>query len=164
MKKLWAPWRLSYIIHFHRKASLQKKSHCVFCNAHPGKPSSDNLVLFKGKKCFIIMNKYPYCNGHLMIIPKRHIFDFSKVTSEEHQEMGELLSLSTRVLKKVFHTKGFNIGMNLGEAGGAGIKDHLHYHVVPRWPGDHNYMPIIGHTKVMPEYIKETYERLRPHF
>lgn len=127
MKKIWAPWRLEYILTSAQKDSkdAKNKKTCVFCKAQKGAPSPKNLVLYKGKKCYVIMNKYPYINGHLMVIPFRHLCDYSKLTRAEHTEMGLLINLSIKVLKKVFRAQGFNVGMNLGKVAGAGIKEHF---------------------------------------
>jgi len=165
MKKIWAPWRLEYILtDLKSKKKKTKNKKCVFCEMQKGRASKKNLVLYKGKYSYIIMNKYPYTNGHLMVIPNRHISDFSKLTPEEHQEMGNLLSLSQKALKTIASPEGFNIGMNLGKASGAGIKEHLHYHIVPRWVGDHNFMPVVGGLRVMLEYIETTYAKLKAEF
>jgi ATP adenylyltransferase len=164
MKKLWAPWRLSYILGIKDKNRSKKPSDCVFCKVQRGNSRSGNLILRKSKHVFVIMNKYPYANGHLMVIPNRHISDLTELTSIEHVEVTQLLRLSLKILKKHLKAQGFNIGMNLGEAAGAGIKDHLHYHIVPRWKGDHNFMPVISDFRVMPEYLKDTYLKLKKHF
>lgn len=164
MKKLWAPWRLSYILGTKDKNRSKKSSDCVFCKARKTSLSPGNLILYKSKHAFVILNKYPYANGHLMVIPNRHICDFTQLTVLEHEEMAKLLSLSHEALKKALKAQGFNIGMNLGEMAGAGIKDHLHYHVVPRWKGDHNFMPVLGDLRIMPEYLKDTYLKLKKHF
>ncbi|MCP5464210.1 MAG: HIT domain-containing protein [Deltaproteobacteria bacterium] len=163
-QRIWAPWRLEYILEHVADKSKKAKGACVFCEAQKGRASQKNLVLYRGQHAYIIMNKYPYANAHLMVIPNRHLSDFSKLTSEEHQEMGELLSLCTKVLKKIAKPHGFNIGMNLGEAAGAGIKEHLHYHIVPRWSGDHNFMPVVANLRVMMEHIKKTYIKLKTEF
>lgn len=164
MKKLWAPWRLSYILGTKDKNRSKKSSGCVFCKASKGSSNPDNLILSKSKSAFVILNKYPYANGHLMVIPNRHVCDFTQLTSIEHKEMAELLSLSLKVLKKEFKAQGFNIGMNLGEVAGAGIKDHLHYHIVPRWKGDHNFMPVLSDLRVLPEYLRDTHAKLKKYF
>lgn len=167
MKTLWAPWRLPYLLEASaakRGESMKKKPTCIFCDAASGKPRVDNLVVHKGKLAYVVMNKYPYSNGHLMIIPRRHVSEIQKITRAEHAEMGELISRSAAALKKYAGCDGFNVGMNLGEAAGAGIKDHLHYHIVPRWHGDHNFMPILADARVVPEHLHETYAKLRALF
>lgn len=167
LKRLWAPWRLEYILDSKKKAARSNSSRaksCVFCSVQKGKPNSSNLVLYRGESSYVIMNKFPYVNGHLMVIPNRHSADFTKLSVEEHVEMTNLISKSIAALRKIYEPHGFNVGMNLGRAAGAGIEEHLHYHIVPRWDGDHNFMPVLGETRVMQEYVKKTYERLRPLF
>ncbi|MBF0106614.1 MAG: HIT domain-containing protein [Deltaproteobacteria bacterium] len=162
MKRIWAPWRMEYIEQLAKgnKKKSQSREACVFCKAQKGKPSPKNLVLYKGETCFVIMNKYPYINGHLMVIPFRHLSDYSKLTLEEHCEMGILMDLSMRVLKKVCKAQAFNLGMNLGEVAGAGIREHLHYHIVPRWSGDHNYIPVVADLRVIMEHLGKTHQKL----
>lgn len=160
MKTIWAPWRLEFILSPQAKVS-KKKGESIFSSLRKQKPAYANLLLHKGKSAFVLLNKFPYTNGHLMVIPNRQIADFTKLTSAEHQEIGELLSLSVEILKKAFKPDGFNIGLNLGQAAGAGILNHLHYHVVPRWLGDTNFMPIFAETKVLPEHLEATYKKLK---
>ncbi|MEE9239023.1 MAG: HIT domain-containing protein [Thermodesulfobacteriota bacterium] len=152
MKTLWAPWRIEYI-------TGGKKEGCIFCDKPKEGNDKKNLILYKGETSFIIMNRYPYSNGHLMAVPYRHINNMSEL---DHKERLELMNLTTKCIEilKVMHPDGFNIGMNLGTAGGAGIDDHLHFHIVPRWNGDTNFMPLIADVKVMPEYLEDTYETL----
>lgn len=152
MKTLWAPWRIEYI-------TGEKKEGCIFCDKPKAGNDKKNLILYKGETSFIIMNRYPYSNGHLMAVPYRHINNMSEL---DHKERLELMNLTTKCIEilKVMNPDGFNIGMNLGTAGGAGIDDHLHFHIVPRWNGDTNFMPLIADVKVMPEYLEDTYETL----
>ena len=152
MKTLWAPWRIEYI-------TGGKKEGCIFCDKPKEGNDKKNLILYKGETSFIIMNRYPYSNGHLMAVPYRHINNMSEL---DHKERLELMNLTTTCIEilKVMNPDGFNIGMNLGTAGGAGIDDHLHFHIVPRWNGDTNFMPLIADVKVMPEYLEDTYETL----
>ena len=152
MKTLWAPWRIEYI-------TGGKKEGCIFCDKPKEGNDKKNLILYKGATSFIIMNRYPYSNGHLMAVPYRHINNMSEL---DHKERLELMNLTTKCIEilKVMNPDGFNIGMNLGTAGGAGIDDHLHFHIVPRWNGDTNFMPLIADVKVMPEYLEDTYETL----
>lgn len=166
MKTLWAPWRLPYLLNPDKdmKTGRSLKNNCIFCDAVSKKESVESLVLHKGKTAFVIMNKYPYSNGHIMVIPKRHVFELKKLKPSEHAELGALLAASIEILKKYAHCDGFNLGMNLGAAAGAGIKDHLHYHVVPRWSGDHNFMPVLADVRVVPEHMHETYAKLKLHF
>lgn len=160
VKRLWAPWRMSYI------AEPKEDVGCVFCHA-PAQPESEdkkNLILYRGKHNFIIMNLYPYNNGHLMVVPYKHTGDLCDLNDEESLEMMQLAQMALRVFKKAFNPEGFNTGFNLGKAAGAGIRQHIHFHVLPRWNGDTNFMPVIGETRVMPEHISDTYDKLRPLF
>ncbi|MDO8519733.1 MAG: HIT domain-containing protein [Deltaproteobacteria bacterium] len=156
---LWAPWRMEFISKAHKKVR-----GCIFCSLPKKGNPRKNLVLHRGKKAFVLLNRYPYTNGHLLISPFRHFNLFEEITAEEHREMGELVARSIAALKRSVHPQGFNVGLNLGKAAGAGIEGHLHYHVVPRWVGDSNFMPIIGGTRSMPEYIDETYVKLKKYF
>jgi len=157
MKVLWAPWRMSYI------GSI-KKHGCIFCEKPKENRDKENLILYRGEKCFIIMNRYPYNNGHLMIAPYRHVGDLEALDEDEMIETMKLLKLSIKALKEAYHPDGFNIGVNIGRAAGAGVKGHIHFHIVPRWVGDTNFMPVFSETKIIPEYLEETYEKLLKHF
>lgn len=157
MDILWAPWRIDYILG-------EKEDGCVFCNKQAGEDDKKNLILFRGKFCFVIMNYYPYNNGHVMVVPKRHIAELQLLSEQEHNEMMQLMSKSIEILKDKMLPHGFNIGMNLGAIAGAGVKDHLHFHIVPRWSGDMNFMPVTGHTKVISEALEVTWEKLKPGF
>jgi ATP adenylyltransferase len=152
MKYLWAPWRMNYILE-------DKKKGCFFCQKLKEKKNLKNLILYQGKYSFVIMNKYPYTNGHLMVAPKRHRLNLEQLDANESRELFELLKTSMRVLKTSLRPHGFNIGMNIGKMGGAG-ENHLHLHIVPRWAGDTNFMPVIGETKIIPEYLEKTYQKL----
>jgi ATP adenylyltransferase len=156
MNYLWAPWRMDYILR-------EKKKGCFFCQKLKEKKNVKNLILYQGEYVFVIMNKYPYTHGHLMVVPKRHCLDLEQLVHEEWRELFNLLKVSTQVLKKGLHPHGFNIGMNIGKVGGAG-EDHLHLHIVPRWAGDTNFMPVIGKTKIVPEYLERTYQTLHATF
>jgi ATP adenylyltransferase len=156
MKYLWAPWRMDYILR-------KKKKECFFCKNLKEKESKKNLILVQGESVFVVMNKYPYTNGHLMIVPKRHTVDLEQLDNNELKELFDLLKTSIRVLKSSLRPHGFNIGMNIGKVGGAG-EDHLHIHLVPRWTGDTNFMPVIGETKIISEYLEETYQKLHSVF
>jgi ATP adenylyltransferase len=151
---LWAPWRMEYI-------KSPKEEGCIFCNRIQQDNDRENLIVFRGVRAFVIMNKYPYNNGHLMIVPYHHEAEIENLNAAESQEIMALLQASVRALRKVMSPHGFNVGMNLGKYAGAGIDDHLHFHVVPRWDADTNFMPIIGHTKVVSEGLWETWEKLR---
>lgn len=155
MKTLWAPWRKEFILGPREKA-------CIFCKLPRKKNDRDNLILYRGRHNFIILNRFPYNNGHLMVVPYRHTVRLGKLKAAEQAELLGLCDLAMRALEKTMGPQGHNLGVNLGAAGGAGIRDHIHFHIVPRWIGDTNWMPILGKTKVMIEYLWETYDRLAP--
>ncbi|MEN2974479.1 MAG: HIT domain-containing protein [Candidatus Caldarchaeales archaeon] len=161
MKIIWAPWRMRYI-----KEHLKEKREkgCVFCIESEEYRDRENLILYRGDKCFIILNKYPYTSGHLMIAPYRHTGDLESLDEEELCELMNLAVISIRALKREYNPSGLNIGLNIGEAAGAGIEGHIHLHVVPRWVGDTNFMTVISGTKIIPELPEETYERLIKYF
>jgi ATP adenylyltransferase len=141
----------------------EKKKGCFFCKKLKEKKDRENLILYKGEHVFVVMNKYPYNNGHLMIVPRRHYLGLEKLDDKESKELFDLLRASVKVLKACFRPHGFNIGMNIGRVGGAG-EAHVHLHVVPRWAGDTNFMPVMAETKVVPEYLAKTYQRLHTAF
>lgn len=161
MKHLHAPWRIQYIL---ESQSKKQPGGCLFCRARKSRELKKNLVLYKNRHVLVMMNKYPYNSGHLMIIPNRHVKDLAKLTVAEHRELGRTLALCTRALRKVYKPQGFNIGMNLERAAGAGITDHLHYHIVPRWNGDTNFMPVFSDTRVLVESLDRAYDRLKREF
>ena len=142
MKYLFAPWRWDFI------CGKKKESGCVFCSAQ-NRDDSDALICWRGEKFFVMMNKYPYSSGHLLIVPYAHRSSPEQMAGDELRELWELTNRSLAILKEYFHPEGFNIGMNIGPAAGAGVKDHFHQHVVPRWPGDANFMAVIGSTRVL---------------
>ena len=154
MKQIWAPWRIEYIL-------SEKDDSCFICKACEEGPSEENLLLYKGKTCLIIMNRYPYNPGHLMVAPLRHVGNITELTPEENCEMMELASICVKALTKVMSPDGFNLGINLGRVAGAGLETHVHLHVVPRWNGDTNFMPVLADIKVIPEHIRETYNKLK---
>lgn len=154
MDKLYAPWRMKFI-------KSERPDGCIFCK---DSIRTEDLVIFDGKTAFVMMNRYPYISGHLMIIPFRHISQMEDLIPEERLEIFNLQDIAVRVLKKVMNPDGFNIGMNLGKAAGAGVDDHIHVHVVPRWSGDTNFMSVVGDVRVIPEDIYKTCELLIPHF
>jgi len=160
MKKLWAPWRLQYI----KIAEKINEEGCIFCDipAEDQKNDRKNLILYRGKTGFIMMNKYPYNNGHLMVVPFQHTDTFETLRSEERLEMMDLLQSAQEALHDSCSPHGLNIGMNLGRVAGAGIDEHLHFHIVPRWNGDTNFMPIVGGTKVISAGLEETWDGLYP--
>lgn len=156
MKYLWAPWRMDYIL-------KEKRKECIFCLRPKRERDREDLILYRGRQAFVMMNKYPYNNGHLMVVPHRHCTDLESLSNTETNELMHLLKVSIQVLKSSLFPHGFNIGLNVGKAGGAG-EDHLHFHIVPRWSGDTNFMPILGETKIVPEYLANTYEKLHAAF
>lgn len=143
--------------------SVANSRGCVFCDALH-EPDDTSLVLHRGRKAFVILNLYPYNSGHLMVVPARHIATLSAATAEERCELMDLVELAERALTEAYKPQGLNVGMNLGRAAGAGIVDHLHVHVVPRWSGDTNFMPVVGSVRVMPEDLTQAVARLRPAF
>ncbi len=157
MKRLWAPWRIEYILG-------PKPDECVFCIKDIHGEDEERLILWRGKFCFVIMNKFPYNTGHIMVTPYRHVQSLEELDGDEMQEMMQTMSSCVRILKQVFRPDGINIGLNIGEVAGAGIKEHLHFHLVPRWKGDHSFMAIFSDTMVLPEQLNSTYKKLVPFF
>jgi ATP adenylyltransferase len=157
MDRLWSPWRLEYV------TSNKVETGCIFCDA-PRPPAPDSLVVHEGSLCFVILNLYPYNNGHLMVVPYRHVASFSDLTSDEVAETGLLLQRAEMALIEAYQPHGLNIGVNLGKPAGAGVLDHLHVHVVPRWTGDTNFMTVVGEMRVLPEELGTSAARLRPIF
>lgn len=155
MKRIWAPWRGEYI-----KKDKKINNNCVFCLLSLSDISSSSLVLYKSKSSFVIMNKYPYNNGHIMVIPNMHTDCFTKLSQEEYIDLSVLLKEAINVIKKTLNPQAVNIGMNLGKEAGAGIFEHIHYHIVPRWNGDTNFMPIIAETKIISEHLNNTYDKI----
>lgn len=160
MKQLWAPWRLTYI----RRECVIDEDACVFCVREVRGEDACRLILHRGEHAFILMNKYPYANGHLMIAPYRHTADIDVLSEAEALEMHRLLILAKGVLEETVCPHGFNIGMNLGQIAGAGITDHLHMHIVPRWSGDTNFMPVFADVRIIPQHLEATYELLAAAF
>ena len=158
MTNLWAPWRMQYIL------KKGKYKGCIFCVKEEQEDLRDRLILHVSEKALVIMNRFPYNNGHLLVAPLRHCAGLDDLSSEELLEVADLVRVATRILGKVMMPAGFNIGLNLGAAAGAGIADHLHFHVVPRWSGDTNYMAVVGEIRVIPEHLLATYDRLVPYF
>jgi len=154
---VWAPWRMTYIL-------AEKASGCLFCDKPREPHDAQNLILWRGRTAFVMMNLYPYNNGHLMVVPQAHVASLTALEPTQRAELGELTMHCEQVLRHAMQPDGFNIGLNLGSAAGAGIAEHLHVHIVPRWEGDTNYMPVIGETRVIPQHIDETYALLVPYF
>jgi ATP adenylyltransferase len=161
MEKLFSPWRSQYISSF---ANEEISDKCVLCDAYTSSEDETDLVVYRGEEAFVLMNKFPYNSGHLMVIPVRHTADFSMLTKSEMMETMALLQASERALSELSRPHGFNIGMNLGRVAGAGLDAHLHWHIVPRWNGDTNFMPILADVKVVSEDMVEQQKRLREIF
>ena len=162
---IWAPWRMQYVRGLDGKKGVKRCPFCPMVKTAKIRPSDrDLLVLYRGKHAFLVLNLFPYTPGHLLSIPKRHVGDLQKLRPGERQELWELALLGQKVLTEASSPPGFNVGMNLGRAGGAAVVDHVHMHVVPRWDGDSNFVPVIGGTRVSPEGLPETWDRLRPLF
>jgi ATP adenylyltransferase len=158
VERLWAPWRMQYIM---STVKQPDGSECVFCRMICERRDEDNLVLHRGRHAFMVLNLFPYNSGHLMVVPLRHTAEFASLSAEEHLELMELVALGQAALDRCYAPHGYNVGMNIGRAAGAGIVDHLHYHIVPRWTGDVNFMTAVATTKVMSESLPETWRRLR---
>lgn len=155
MNHIWSPWRMKYILHHDPSA------HCIFCQALSKQDDLENLVLQRGALAFVILNRYPYTTGHLMVVPTAHKPSLEDLSPEARAEVIELVSHAVSVLRKVYQPDGVNIGVNIGSAAGAGVADHVHFHVLPRWVGDTNFMSTVGETRVLPENLSDTYQRLR---
>jgi ATP adenylyltransferase len=153
VERLWAPWRLEYI------ASADEQPGCIFCAAVEGE-DEEKLVVHRGERAIVLLNRFPYASGHLMVAPKRHVGDFGELEDEEVVEVHRLASSGIGALAQTYEPQGYNLGWNLGRVAGAGIVDHVHLHVVPRWAGDTNFMPVLADVKVMPEHLQETRRRL----
>jgi ATP adenylyltransferase len=154
MENLWAPWRIEYILG-------KKPEGCIFCEKPAENRDEENLILYRGKYHFIIMNAFPYNNGHLMVVPYRHTATLAGWAPEEQQEMMELAGMGVELLKEAMRPDGFNLGINMGLVGGAGVADHIHLHIVPRWNGDTNFMPVLSDTRVISEALRATYGKLK---
>lgn len=154
MDKLWAPWRMEYI------ENCDKDDDCFLCRALKDKDDRENLILYRGKDVFVIMNRYPYNSGHLMVVTNRHTPDLLQLSGECRDEMMSVVGKVMNIMKEVFESQGFNCGMNFGRIAGAGVEDHFHMHIVPRWAGDTNFFPVLADTKSLPEYLEKTYEKL----
>lgn len=157
MKQIWAPWRMEYI-------QMKKPKGCILCETPRQDNDAINHILYRGDRNFVIMNSYPYNPGHLMIVPYRHIASLEELTVEELHEHFDIVSRGIKVLRQVFNPGGFNLGINIGKVAGAGIEDHVHTHIVPRWQGDTNCMPVIADVRVIPEALAETYQKLKGKF
>jgi ATP adenylyltransferase len=163
MRTLWAPWRAEYIYCAGGQNSTGRR-HCLFCNLLKTKDDAQNLILYRGKRAFVVMNRFPYNNGHVMVAPTRHTANMETLSAEESAELFKLVQKSLAVLRRAVKPQGFNVGANLGRVAGAGVAGHVHVHIVPRWLGDVNFMPLLSETKVISEHLAETYARLRREF
>ncbi|PPD57456.1 HIT family protein [Dehalogenimonas etheniformans] len=157
MEQIWAPWRMQLI-------EGPKKDGCIFCDLPGEGEDRKNLVLHRGKQAFVIMNAFPYTAGHLMVAPFRHVARLADLTPGEKAELMDLVAKCETVLSDAMRPEGFNVGFNLGRAAGAGVDKHLHCHIVPRWVGDTNFMPVLGETRVINEALDKTYEKLKEYF
>jgi ATP adenylyltransferase len=156
-KLLWAPWRAEYILG-------EKEKGCIFCNRLKQKSDKKNLILYRGKSTFVILNKYPYNSGHSMVVPFRHIGCLDELEKAEALDFFETIRLTVRALRRIFNPDSFNIGMNMGKGSGAGIPEHVHMHIVPRWNEDTNFMPVIGETEVVSFPLGMIYKKLKRGF
>jgi len=157
MNHIWSPWRMEYI-------ENSKEDGCVFCNAQEQEDGAENLIAYRGERAYVILNRYPYTSGHLMVIPLLHKPNLEELDSDIRAEMMELTTRCMTVLRNVYNPQGFNVGVNIGEAAGAGVKEHVHIHIVPRWMGDTNFMSSVGATRVLPEALEDTYKRVKEAF
>src|SRR5690349_2183568 len=157
MNHLWSPWRMEYIESY-------KEEGCVFCTAQEMEDGAENLIAFRGEYSYVILNRYPYTSGHLMVVPFEHKSTFEELDAPTRAEMMELMSRCMTVLRRIYRPEAFNMGANIGEAAGAGIKQHVHIHIVPRWAGDTNFMTTVGASRVLPESLERTHERVRAAF
>jgi len=158
MKNLWSPWRLEYVQDPKKKSP---EGGCIFCELSGADLNEKSLVLFRDNEAFVVMNRFPYSNGHLLLIPNQHVKKYTDLTPNLVQKLSLWQQKCVQVLENEFSAQGFNVGANLGEAAGAGIAGHLHFHVVPRWNGDTNFMPVIGELKSIPDHLEYAYSRLQ---
>jgi ATP adenylyltransferase len=154
--RLWAPWRLEYL-------KGEKSSDCIFCSK-PALPDDEAFIVHRGTSCYVILNAFPYTNGHVMVAPFEHVGDLRRLQADASAELMVLTQRSLAAIERVYGAEGFNVGMNLGDVAGAGFGAHVHMHVVPRWKGDTNFMPVVGDTRVMPEALPDSWSKLRAAF
>ena len=159
MERLWTPWRRAFV-----EGTDKRSGECFLCEAPRAADDKETLILMRGNAVYVLLNLYPYNSGHLMVAPYAHTGDLPGLDAHAAAELMHVTQRSVGVLKQAYQPDAFNVGLNLGEVAGAGVPDHLHIHVVPRWSGDTNFMPVIANTKVLPESLEQTYERLRPYF
>jgi ATP adenylyltransferase len=158
MEILWAPWRMEYV------NSHTEKGECIFCPIDVRAEDEKRLILFVGEWSIVLMNRFPYINGHLLVAPVRHVSSLDALSPEEKLDLITRVEMSIGVLGEVMNPGGFNVGLNLGKTAGAGVEEHIHFHIVPRWGGDTNYMTILGEVRVIPEHLQVTYRKLLPFF
>ena len=158
MKVLWAPWRMDYIL------SGSEKGDCIFCPGDERGSDKDRLILYVGSMSMVMMNRYPYINGHLLVAPVRHVSGLEGLKEDESLDLLLTVRKSIDILRETIRPEGFNVGLNLGKVAGAGVEEHMHFHIVPRWNGDTNYMTVFGEVRIIPEHIVETYRKLKPYF
>ena len=158
MKHIWSPWRMTYI------ENHGKEDGCVFCKAVVREDNADNLIIKRGDLAFVILNRYPYTSGHVMVVTFKHKPNLEELDAPTRAEMIEWTSRATTVLRNIYNTTAFNIGVNIGEAAGAGVKEHIHLHIVPRWNGDTNFMSTLAETRVLPEALEDTWVRIKKGF
>ncbi len=154
MQQMWTPWRMAYI-------RREKRPGCIFCDMLDAADDRANLILHRGELAFLVLNKYPYNNGHLMAVPYRHVDTLEALTLEEGADMMAMVTLGIRALRRSANPHGFNVGVNIGKVAGAGVLDHIHTHIVPRWEGDANFMPVLGDIRLIPQDLGETYDELK---
>jgi ATP adenylyltransferase len=154
--RLWAPWRLEYL-------KGEKSSDCIFCSK-PALPDDEAFIVHRGTSCYVVLNAFPYTNGHVMVAPFEHVGDLRRLQADASAELMALTQRSLAAIERVYGAEGFNVGMNLGDVAGAGFAGHVHMHVVPRWKGDTNFMPVVGDTRVMPEALPDSWSKLRAAF
>jgi ATP adenylyltransferase len=159
VERLWTPWRRAFV-----EGADNRSAECFLCAIVAEHDDRKNLVPFRGERVFVLLNLYPYNSGHLMVAPYAHTGDLASLDVAIANELMQVTQRSVDVLQRAYRPDAFNVGMNLGRPAGAGVPDHLHVHVVPRWTGDTNFMPVVGETKVLPESLEQTYERLEPFF
>ena len=159
MKTLWTPWRMEYI-----EGKAGRSPGCIFCAAQELPHSAADLILYRDTALVVVMNRFPYANGHLLVAPARHVADLCDLSAEENAAIAAMLPRCLTILRKIVRPDGFNIGLNLGEVAGAGLASHLHWHIVPRWHGDHNYMTVLADIRTIPEHLDNTFARLLPEF
>jgi ATP adenylyltransferase len=157
VENLWAPWRIEYILG-------NREPTCIFCPECGGRSDEERLILYRGELIMVMMNMFPYNNGHLLVAPWRHVSGLDELSAEEMLDIMQWLRKSTGILNEVMHPNGYNVGLNLGREAGAGFEEHLHFHIVPRWRGDTNFIAVLADVRSIPEHIKQTYAKLLPFF